>query len=246
MYYRRMEITKREILASVSIIAVLLMVGMWLSGLITDARLDRDEIYNKAAKITDGDIFEYGMRTNVGNAFVYGDLLAVDTVTYPEIGGEYMYVRKVTERYTMHTRVVTRTRTVNGKTQTYTTTENYWSWDEIHRESKMCSEISFAGVVLPSNKIDIPGVYKIDTIKESSKIRYVYYGVGTKYVGTIFADLRDGTIPDGTRFYSNNTIEETVEQLQSFNWNILFWIFWIGLTAVAVYGFYYLENNWLE
>ena len=29
------------------------------------------------------------MRTNVGNAFVYGDLKAVDTVTYPEIGGEY-------------------------------------------------------------------------------------------------------------------------------------------------------------
>ena len=237
MYYRRMEITKREILASVSIIAVLLMVGMWLSGLITNARLDRDEIYNKAAKITDGGIFEYGMRTNIGNAFVYGDLLAVDTVTYPEIGGEYMYVRKVTERYTMHTR--TYTTTVNGKTQVRTQT--YWTWDEVDRESKMCKEISFAGVVFPSNKIDIPGAHKIDTIKESSKIRYVYYGVGTKYTGTIFADLRDGTIPDGTRFYNLNTIEETVEQLQSFNWNILFWIFWIALIGAAVYGFYWLE-----
>ena len=246
MYYRRMEITKREILASISIIAILLTIGLWISSSITNARLDRDEIYNKAAKITDSDIFEYGMRTNVGNAFVYGDLSAVDTVTYPEIGGEYMYVRKVKEKYTRHTRTVTKTRVVNGKTQTYTTTETYWTWDEVDRESKMCNEISFTGVVFPSNKIDIPGAYHIKTIKESSKIRYVYYGVGIKYVGTIFADLRDGTIPDSTRFYNNRTIEETVEQLQSFNWNILFWIFWIALTGTAVYGFYYLENNWLE
>lgn len=40
-------------------------------------------------------MFQYGMDTNVGNAFVYGDLKAVDTVTYPEIGGEYMYVEKL-------------------------------------------------------------------------------------------------------------------------------------------------------
>lgn len=39
-------------------------------------------------------MFQYGKDTNVGNAFVYGDLKAVDTVTYPEIGGEYMYVEK--------------------------------------------------------------------------------------------------------------------------------------------------------
>lgn len=241
-----MEITKREVISSVTIIAIMLAIGVWISGLITDARMDRDEVYNKAVQIEDSDIFEYGMRTDVGIAFVYGDLLAVDTVTYPEIGGEYMYVRKVTERYTEHTRVVTKTRVVNGKTQTYTTTETYWTWDEIDRESKRCAEISFAGVVFPSNKIDIPGAYHIDTIKESSEIRYVYYGVDTEHTGTIFADLRDGTIPDGTSFYEDLTIEETVEYLQSFNWNVLFWIFWITLTGGAVYGFYYLENSWLE
>lgn len=241
-----MEITKREVIVSVTIVAAMLALGLWLSGMITEARMDRDEIYNKAVKIEDGDIFEYGMRTNVGNAFVYGDLLAVDTVTYPEIGGEYMYVRKVKERYTMHTRTVTRTRTVNGRTQSYPTTETYWTWDEVDRESKLCEEISFVGIVFPTRKIDIPAAYHIKTIKESSKIRYVYYGVGTKYTGTIFADLRDGTIPDGTGFYNNMTIEETVRLKQSFNWNILFWIFWIVLTGGLIYGFYYLDNRWLE
>lgn len=238
-----MEITKREVIASVTIIAVMLAIGVWISGLITDARMDRDEVYNKAVQIEDGDIFEYGMRTDVGNAFVYGDLIAVDTVTYPEIGGEYMYVRKVKEEYTKHTRKVTYTDS-SGKKKTRT--ETYWTWDEVGRESKTCEEISFAGVVFPSNKIDVPGAYHLKTIKESSKIRYVYYGVDTKHTGTIFAYLRDGTIPDGTNFYEDRTIEETVEYLQSFNWNIVFWIFWIALTGGAVYGFYYLENDWLE
>lgn len=88
------EITKREILASISIIAVLLLIGFVISGKISNYILDRNEKYNKAVKIEDSGLFEYGMRTNIGDAFIYGDLIAVDTVSYPEIGGEYMYVRK--------------------------------------------------------------------------------------------------------------------------------------------------------
>lgn len=103
------EITKREILASVSIIAVMLLIGVLIAEKISDYQLDKNEKYNKAVKIESQDLFEYGMRTSVGNAFIYGDLEAVDTVTYPEIGGEYMYVEKVKERYTQHTRRVAHT-----------------------------------------------------------------------------------------------------------------------------------------
>lgn len=99
--------------------------------------------YNKAIKIESQELFEYGMRTNAGNAFVYGDLKAVDTVTYPEIGGEYIYIEKVKERYTMHTRQVAHTTTMNGKTHTYYTTETYWTWDYAGSEERICDEISF-------------------------------------------------------------------------------------------------------
>ena len=101
------EITKREVLASISIIAILLLIGVLISSKISEHQMDKNEIYNKAVKIKESDIFEYGMRTNVGNAFVNGNLKAVDTVTYPEIDGNYMYVEKAKERYTMHTRTVT-------------------------------------------------------------------------------------------------------------------------------------------
>ena len=239
------KITKREVIASISIIAIMLLIGVLISGKISDWMMDKNAEYNKAAKIESLDLFEYGMRTDIGNAFVYGDLLAVDTVTYPEIGGSYMYVEKVKERYTEHTRQVAHTRTVNGKTQTYYTTEIYWTWDRVGSEDKKCVEVSFLGHVLPSNKIDIPGSNYIDTIKESYYIRYKYYGTDTSFTGTIFTRLSDDTITDGTPFYNNMTIGETVDMLESTAPIYIFWAFWIILIGLAVYGFYYIDNRWL-
>lgn len=223
------EITKREILASISIIAVMILFGILISSKISECQMDKNEIYNKAVKIESQEMFQYGMDTNVGNAFVYGDLKAVDTVTYPEIGGEYMYVEKIKEQYTMHTRQVAHTRTVNGKSQTYYTTETYWTWDKVGSEDIKCKEILFCGVIFTSNKIDLPGTDYIDTIKESSHVRYKYYGVDTEYKGTIFTDLRDKTISDNTSFYNNLTIDETIERLESDFPIIIFWIFWVIL-----------------
>lgn len=240
------EITKREILASISIIAVMILFGILISSKISECQMDKNEIYNKAAKIESQEMFQYGMDTNVGNAFVYGDLKAVDTVTYPEIGGEYMYVEKVKERYTMHTRQVAHTRTVNGKSQTYYTTETYWTWDRVGSEDIKCKEVSFCGVNFTSNKIDLPSTDYIDTIKESSHVRYKYYGVGTEHEGTIFTELKDKTISDNTTFYNNLTIDETVDYLEMDFSIIIFWFVWVVLIVSIVFGFYYLDNDWLN
>jgi hypothetical protein len=241
------EITKREVLASVSIIAILLLIGVLISSKISEHQMDKNEIYNKAVKIKESDIFEYGMRTNVGNAFVNGDLKAVDTVTYPEIDGVYMYVEKVKERYTMHTRTVIYT-TGSGKNRTmHTRTEHYWTWDRVGSEDKTCKELIFCGVTFPSGKVNIPSPEHVETIKESSHVRYKYYGTPTKFKGTIFAKLKDGTIPDNTNFYKDMNIDETYESLKYGNgWIIFFWIVWIAFIIACVFGFYYLDNNWLE
>lgn len=240
------KITKREILASISIIAVLLLIGFIISGKISDHAMDKNEKYNKAVKIKEQDLFEYGMRTDIGNAFIYGDLEAVDTVTYPEIGGKYMYVQKVEEHYTRHTRKVAHTKTVNGKSHTYYTTEVYWSWDYVGSEDKTCKEVSFLKHIFPSKKIQLPDDDYIDTLKESSNVRFKYYGVGLKYTGTIFTELKNKTIKNNSPFYENMTIDETVDYLESDFALWLFWIFWICLIGACVYGFYYLDNEWLE
>lgn len=243
MSFGDFEITKREVLASISIIAVMILLGILISGKILEYQMDKKEVYNKAVKIDSKEMFQHGMDTNIGNAFVYGDLKAVDTVTYPEIGGEYMYVERVKEKYTKHTRKVT---TTDSEGHSHTRTETYWTWDRVGSEELKCKEISFCGITFASNKIDLPDIEYIDTIKESSHIRYKYYGIKTEYKGTIFTGLRDKTISDNTKFYNGLTIKETIEHLESDIGTIGFWIFWIIVIVAVVFGFYRLENDWLE
>ena len=119
-------------------------------------------------------------------------------------------------------------------------------------------EIKFCGTTFDYEKIKLPFSKYIKTIPgdkvyswesgERVKVRFVYYGVKTKYKGTIFADLKDGTIPDKTHFYKNSSLNDTVEMFET-NATVamvIFWIIWIILTGAVVYGFYYLDNEWLE
>ncbi len=241
-----MEITKREIIFSVAIVCVMLILGIVISDKINDSLMDDFQEYNTALQIdNDADLFQYGMRTNVGNAFVYGELTAVDPVSYPAVSGEYTSMTKETERYTMHTRTVTKTRTVNGKEETYTEIEEYWTWDTIYRESKQVTTISFLGVEFPYGKIG--GFYEshLDTINTGYHLRDVYYGSPTSYVGTIYTSLGDNTISKCS-INANRTIDETIKIMESKASLVVFWIFWIILSAGCIYGFYYLDNKWLE
>ncbi len=241
-----MTITKREILVSVAIVCIMILLGIVISGNINDAVLAKQQEYNTALQINkDKDLFEYGMETNVGNAFIYGDLKAVDTVTFPEIGGEYSYVRKVKERYTRHTRTVTKTRTVNGKSQTYTETEVYWTWDKVDEWDMHSKEITFLDVKFPYGTVDFPSSSHLKTIKESSKIRYQYYGIGTHFTGTVYGVLTENTLKKAD-FYNGRTIEETLEKVKT-KWQLpVFWVCWTLLTGGLVFAFYYVDNHWLE
>lgn len=238
-----MEIKRREIIASISIIAIMLLVGILLSGKISEFQMDANEKYNKAIKIESEELFKYGMNTNAGNAFIYGELEAVDTVGYSEIDGKYLSVKKVKERYTMHTRTVTTT--VNGKTTTRT--ETYWTWDVVGKEQLQSKKIKFLGIEFNSTQFNIPSASYICTIKESSHIRYKYYGYPAKSKGTIFTYLADGNIEkEGIEIYKDMTIEQTVDYLESGVWVIVFWVFWLIFIGIVVFLFCLSENRWLD
>ena len=92
-------ITKREILFSVVIISVMLALGFLISSNISNALMDDYQQYNTALQINnDKNVFRHGMKTNIGNAFVYSDLCALDPVSFDEIEGSYSHVKKVKER----------------------------------------------------------------------------------------------------------------------------------------------------
>lgn len=247
------KISPREIIASVSIIAVLIMIGILISGKIAENQENKNAIYNKALKVESTDMFKHGMETNVGNAFVYGDLEAIGSVTYSEIGGEYMFVEKIEKRYERHERTVTKE---DSEGNTYTEIEEYYTWDTEDTDSKHVDNIKFCGVEFPYSKIDLPGSSHIDTIYgervyswksgEYVRVKFEYYGVETKYTGTIFTELKDNTISDDTRFLENKTISESVEYMQSSAGTVIFWIFWSMLILGCVFAFFYFENKWLE
>lgn len=245
--YDDFKITKREVVFSIVIIAVMLVVGFIIHGNINDSLMLKYQEYNTALQIdNNANMFAYGMSTNIGNAFVYGELKSVDTVTFEEIGGEYSYVKKVKERYTRHTRLVTKTYTdADGNTHTYTEEEVYWTWDEVDRWTKHSEKIIFVGVEFDYGTIEFPSSDYITTQKESSTIRYKYYGSPAECSGTLYAELKDNTI-NKTKFYTNFTIDETISHLET-EWQlVVFWIVWIIFIGCCVIGFCYLDNKWLE
>lgn len=235
-----MTITKREIIVSIAIAALMLVFGFIIHGAISDSLMLKYQEYNTALQITeDTEMFKHAMKTNVGNSFVYGDLKCVDTVSYPGVSGQYSYIRKVTEEFTQHTRVVS-----NGKT---TTTQVYYTWDEVGSERKHCNKIKFLGVEFDYGQIDFPYSSYITTIEDSSDddIRYVYYGSPIECVGTLYSDLHNNTINDSS-FHVNSSISEVIKKYESGAELVLFWFGWIILTGSLIFGFIYLDNHWLE
>lgn len=239
-------ITKREILVSIIILALMLTLGFVIHGAIDHSMMLKHQEYNTALRIDgDAEMFSYAMQTNIGNAYVYGTWSAVDPVYYDEVDGNYSYIEKVKERYTRHTRTVTKTRVVNGKTQTYITTETYWTWDRVDSWDKHCSKINFVGSEFDYGVIERPGTTYITTIKESSHIRYKYYGAPISCDMTIYADLRDGTVNSVDTYHYKN-IEETHKLMTSKGGLVIFWILWSIFIIFLIGGFFVIDNYWLE
>lgn len=237
------EITTREIIFSLSIFSIMMVIGLLISNTIRNHQLDTIEEYNKAVKISDSEQFQYGMDTNIGNAFVYGDLIAERPVTYEELDDEYLYIEKVKEKYTKHTRHVTYT---DSKGKRHTRTETYWSWDVQSRQDQECYSVTFLGISFPTIKFKLPSKTHITTIKESSDIRYQYYGIPKQMTGTIYTKLYKKNISDKSKF-TQKSLSDTVEEYTTASsvGIIIFWVFWIILIISGIIGFYYLENRWL-
>ncbi|MCI8383779.1 MAG: hypothetical protein HFJ33_02780 [Clostridia bacterium] len=242
-----MEIKKREVIASVVIVALMLIIGFAISEKIRQRLLEDYQVYDTATQIDDDkELFEYGMKTNVGYAFVYGELKTLDPVSYPEVSGKYSYIKKEEQEYRRHSRKVTRTYTDSkGKTHTKTEIEYYWTWDTMRTESKTANKISFLDIEFAYEKIPFPSSHQLEIVKTGYHKRNVYYGTETEFRGTIFTSLKENTI-NNTKFYKSQTIAETIEALETGTEIVIFWILWILLIIGLVIGFYYLENKWLD
>lgn len=247
--YDRREITLREVIFSIIIALVMATIGIFINNAITNSRDSKNIQYYQALQI-DGssDQFQWGMRTNIGNAFVYGNWEAVGSVSYEEIDGEYSSIKKEKEVYTRHTRQVAHTgRRADGSTYTYYTTEEYWSWDHAGSVEKNVEKIKFLDVEFPYEKITLFNSHYITTIYTNGWTRYNYYGKNLSAVGTIYTTLEDNTIKS-TVLEEDTSIEKALESKISDGvvWSVLFIVGWVILTIGVIIGFYLIDNKWLE
>lgn len=248
IYLDGFTIKAREILVSVGIIAVMIALGLAIHRSISIG-VQRDiERYTTAVQISDPKQFRYGMDTDFGNALVYGTFEAIDPVSYPEIEGKYIYIRKTKERYTRHTRTVTER---DSQGRTHTRTEVYYTWDYAGSEARTCTEVNFLSEVFGVEKFQYPlraiylnrGRYLTD-----GNVRWYYDGVPATFDATIHTELRSGTISDKPEMFVDRKPDEVVSyKLKHQNVPlVIFWVLWILAMGGCVFMFLYAENRWLD
>lgn len=141
------SITFREVLVSIVITLILISFGFMISVDIKDNINENNEKYYKSLKINnDDEIFKYALETNIGYVLAQGKVQAVNGVSISDIDGVYFKIRKREEEYTKHYKQVAHTRTKSdGTTETYYTTEEYWTWDYKSEEEWHTEKFNFLG-----------------------------------------------------------------------------------------------------
>jgi len=265
------DITRREILFSVIILLVMLAVGFLISEKIADNAAERAEMYIKAVPIQSKEQFDYGMKTNIGNALVYGEFSAVGSVSYPELTGAYFAVEKHTERYTRHTRTV---KDSDGNTKT----ETYHTWDSWNTDRRAVDSFMFMGNEYSTSKISIDSYSRVLLNRETvsaqysgklsggyiydrsafweseGDLRHYYYYTPPQFNATILVNLKDGSFytPDAdgkpvSLNYEKDIVSVVESAKNAGNMGlVVFWIAWIVLSVGAIIAFVYFDNNWLE
>ena len=264
-----MTITKREILFSIIIILVFIFLGIFIADGIEQGHLEEAEKYYKALKVEDAKMFEYNRKTNGGDTLAYGKAKFLDTVTFPEINGEYGVIVKHEEQYTKHIDYVTKE---DDEGNTYTEEVITYSWDSHGRKTLSGKKVNFLDQEFNSeifelgsgstielkryikkqyaDKVHFNYLYQHSSTWENvGDLRWRYSVVPVEFMGSLFLTFNDEDISDkNSDFYYEQTIEQVVEAKENAGTTsrIIFWILWILFMVFIVWFFYYMDNHWLE
>ena len=245
-----MEVTKREILFSAIILAIMIGLGVWISNPLVSKASEKALKVVSATRVKDSDNFDYIRRTNVGHFIAEGELIANDTLRSPDLQGIYSRIEKITEEYRLHTETYT---TTDGKGHVQVHTRTYHSWDEVKRENNVSTSFTFLGKRFTAKEIkyNVPTEKSVTVEDKTTKWyenerRFVY-----RTTPIVVSGIMDGTAEDKAykelTFKKDYTIDKAVEKAEK---NIgtapvVFWILWSIVIASVVTLFYVCENKWL-
>jgi hypothetical protein len=241
---RDTKITIREKLVSIVIVLLMIGLGFFIAESIHDKVSSDNEKYYKALKVNNNpDLFDYAIRTQVGDMLSYGQFKANDPVSDSLIKGKYFYIDKAEEHYTMHTRVVSYK---CGK-HTCHRTEHYWTWDKYGEQQFNTKTFTYLGRKFNYNKVNFYNDQYYDTVNTGFHVRFKFYVIPKEFNGTLYSKSVDKTIKENS-LYVNQKINEVVNDKEhsADNWVIFFWVMWGILIVAIVIVFVVLENKFLN
>jgi len=238
------EVKPREILFSVMIMSFMVGIGVWLQNIVLKSEYEKNMEVISSVKVNTPDEFSYIKRTDVGRFIAEGSITPVKPVSISDIDGEYMTIRKTTERYTHHTRIVH----VRVGKSTVPQIQHYWTWDVIHTDDFNPDSVIFLGQRIVFNDVRLHIDEKhVATINESNNIRYIYHVRQLSTDGAM-TGICENKSYNNLSFKEGKTIEGIIKSSENKStiMTALFWILWNILMAGVIFLFYSLENEWLE
>lgn len=247
----------------VAIFFLMIALGFPISGKVTDKASDKAEVYSKALKIKDADMFNYAVSTRQGALITEGEFEAVDPVKFDEMTESFAYVTKTREDYVQKIRHIPEERDSKGNVTSPARTEIYWEWDVTGRNSLSSKKLSFFEKEYDTTKFSLirsKSLYAEDFVKgasgrylkTSSSTRYSYSGVPKAFSGSFVGVAGDDGLKsldgkDKIILYSAS-IEDHIENASKgeLRASMFFWLVWIMLTGGIIYAYVAMENNYLD
>lgn len=266
-----MTITKREILVCIPIACILICLGLFIDSKIIESNLLSDEEYTKTLKINNNnDMFKYVIDTNVGKVINYGEFKVNDGVKDSWLKNDYIYIEKIAEEYTKHSRKVCEK---DSKGNESCHTEYYYEWDEVDSNIKNVEKITFSSVEFLFTDFKKYPVYRLELTKDNvmdslvNKIddnyiyedkgwshhvgdkRYYYRVVNKSFYGTVFGEAKDNKFQDENELIIHDSnIEDFMKSKDGWNLatRLIYWIFYLVMSGFIIYGYLYIDNDYLE
>lgn len=243
-----MEVTKREILLSITILAVMIGIGVWISSPILSKANNRYIEKASSVVVSDAEKFGYIKRTDAGRFIANGTLSVIDTIRIDGLPKSYSYVKKDKEEYRLHVETYT---TTDSKGHTTTHTRTYHSWDVVktwkyksERGRFLGQEFKMDDVFRYHSRKDT--VVKVKTGFFENDTRYVYYTCPPSFNGIMVGVAQNKEYNEPKFIEGKNSDKYLEDAARSLNaGTAAFWVGWILLTGLLIVGFYYFENKWL-
>lgn len=252
------EITPKEWLISIIVAILSVALAIIFYAPVRDNMNKELRRYQSAIQINDATQFSYSQKTSVGDVLGFGELVASEPVTFPELINSYAVVSKNQERYTEHERQVCNGYDKKGDCTGYHT-EYYYTWDSNGSQVLISNTFTFLGVTF--GKDDVSGIgdfnemvldastyadlsnvvsskYEYQTKRfwgaNVGDLRWYYKYLPVKTSGTLFAHFFVDNKEKHNYFYTQTPDDVISSLIQKQKIFTFFWFFfWIALPVGA-------------